>query len=64
MHPVGIPDGQHTSDAIARRVVTSHTDLVDSIEARDEERARTLMRRRLEVVRAHQLMKTVDSSDP
>ena len=55
---------RRTSDAIARRVVTSHTDLVDSIEARDEERARTLMRRRLEVVRAHQLMKTVDSSDP
>jgi DNA-binding FadR family transcriptional regulator len=54
---------RRTSDAVARRVVTSHTDLIDAIEARDVERARTLMRRRLEVVRAHQLMKTVDSPD-
>ncbi len=55
---------RRTSDAIARRVVASHKDLIDSIEARDADRARTLMRHRLEVVRAHQLMKAVDSPDP
>lgn len=53
---------RRTSDAIARRVVASHKDLVDAIGSHDAERARTLMRRRLEVVRAHQLMKAVDSS--
>ncbi len=55
---------RRTSDAVARRVVASHKDLVASLEARDAERARTLMRRRLEVIRAHQLMKAVDSPDP
>jgi DNA-binding FadR family transcriptional regulator len=54
---------RRTSDAIAKRVVTSHSDLIASLEARDAERARTLMRRRLEVVRAHQLMKAVDGPD-
>ena len=55
---------RRTSDTIARGVVASHKDIVDSIEAHDAERARTLMRRRLEVIRARQLMVAVDSSDP
>ena len=54
---------RRTSDAIARHVVASHRNLVDAIGARDAERARTLMRRRLEVIRAHQLMEAIDSSD-
>ena len=49
------------SDAVARRVIASHKQIVDSIAARDTERATTLMRRRLETIRAHQLLKTVES---
>lgn len=54
---------RRTTDAVARRVVASHRDLVDSIERKDAEGARTLMRKRLEVIRAHQLMKAVDVPD-
>ena len=49
------------SDAVARRVIVSHEQIVDSIEANDTERATNLMRRRLETIRAHQLLKTVES---
>src|SRR5262245_47379631 len=48
------------SDAVAKRVIASHKQLVESIASKDTERATTLMRRRLEVVRAHQLLKVVD----
>jgi DNA-binding FadR family transcriptional regulator len=50
---------RRTTDAIAKRVVASHKAVLDSIAAGDAERACALMRRRLEVVRAHQLMKAV-----
>jgi GntR family transcriptional regulator, transcriptional repressor for pyruvate dehydrogenase complex len=49
------------SDAVARRVIASHEQIVDSIAAKDTERATTLMRRRLETIRAHQLLKTIKS---
>ena len=54
---------RRTTDAVARRVVASHKDLVDSIARNDAEGARTLMRKRLEVIRAHQMMKAVDAPD-
>lgn len=54
---------RRTTDAVARRVVASHEDLVDSIDRNDAEGARALMRKRLEVIRAHQLMKAVDAPD-
>jgi GntR family transcriptional repressor for pyruvate dehydrogenase complex len=50
---------RRTSDAVAKRVVTSHKAILESVAAGDAERACTLMRRRLEVIRAHQLMKAV-----
>lgn len=55
---------RRTSDAVARRVVASHKDVLDAIARNDAEQARTLMRRRLEVIRAHQLLKTVESAEP
>jgi GntR family transcriptional regulator, transcriptional repressor for pyruvate dehydrogenase complex len=48
------------SDAVARRVIASHRQLLESIAAGDAECASMLMQRRLEVIRAHQLLKTVD----
>ena len=51
---------RRTTDAIARRVVASHKAVLDSIAAGDAERACALMRQRLQVIRAHQLMKTVE----
>jgi DNA-binding FadR family transcriptional regulator len=46
---------------VAKRVIASHKQLVESIAAKDTERATTLMRRRLEVIRAHQLLKVIDN---
>jgi GntR family transcriptional regulator, transcriptional repressor for pyruvate dehydrogenase complex len=51
---------RRTTDAIAKRVVASHKAVLDSIAAGDAERACALMRQRLQVIRAHQLMKTVE----
>jgi DNA-binding FadR family transcriptional regulator len=55
---------RRTSDAIAKRVVASHKNVLKAISAHDAEQARALMRRRLEVIRAHQLMKAVESAEP
>lgn len=52
---------RRTSDAIAKRVVASHKSVLDAIKAGDAERACMLMRRRLQAVRAHQLMKTIET---
>jgi GntR family transcriptional regulator, transcriptional repressor for pyruvate dehydrogenase complex len=51
---------RRTTDAIAKRVVASHKAVLDSIAAGDAERACALMRQRLQVIRAHQIMKTVE----
>jgi DNA-binding FadR family transcriptional regulator len=58
MEPVYL---RRTSDAVAKRVIASHNDVFNSIAKKDAESARTLMRRRLEVIRAHQLMKAVEA---
>ena len=52
---------RRTSDATARRVITSHQQLLDAIARKDADGARALMRRRLEVIRAHQLMRVMES---
>ena len=46
---------RRTTTEIALRALTSHRALVACIEARDPDAARDLMRRRLELVRAHHL---------
>jgi GntR family transcriptional regulator, transcriptional repressor for pyruvate dehydrogenase complex len=51
---------RRTTDAVARRVLASHKSVLDALVARDIERACGLMRRRLQVIRAHQLLKTVE----
>ena len=51
---------RRTTDAIAKRVVASHEAVLDSIAAGDADRACALMRQRLQVIRAHQLLKTVE----
>ena len=51
---------QRTSDAIAKRVVATDEKVLDAIEAKDAERACSLIRRRLETVRARQLIKTAN----
>jgi DNA-binding GntR family transcriptional regulator len=51
---------RRTTDAIAKRVVASHKAVLDNIAAGDAERACALMRQRLQVIRAHQIMKTVE----
>jgi DNA-binding FadR family transcriptional regulator len=48
---------RRTTDEIAKRVIASHKAVLDSIAARDAERACALMRRRLQVIRAKQLIK-------
>jgi GntR family transcriptional regulator, transcriptional repressor for pyruvate dehydrogenase complex len=50
---------RRTSDAVVKRVVGWNKQLIESISSADAERARALMRRRLEIIRAQQLMKTV-----
>lgn len=51
---------RRTSDSVARHVVASHKRLLDSIAKGDAEEACRLMRRRLETIRAHQLLKTIE----
>jgi GntR family transcriptional regulator, transcriptional repressor for pyruvate dehydrogenase complex len=52
---------RRTTDAVARRVLASHKSVLDALEMRDVERACSVMRRRLQVIRAHQLLKTVET---
>lgn len=52
---------RRTSDLTAKRVVASHKSLLDCIASGNAERACALMRRRLETIRAHQLMRTVET---
>jgi GntR family transcriptional regulator, transcriptional repressor for pyruvate dehydrogenase complex len=52
---------RRTTDAVARRVLTSHKSVLDALVARDVERACSVMRRRLQVIRAHQLLKTIET---
>jgi len=54
---------RRTTDTVAKRVVASHKSVLDAIAARDAERACSVMRRRLQVIRAHQLLKTVKPGD-
>ncbi|MGZ3409808.1 MAG: FadR/GntR family transcriptional regulator [Xanthobacteraceae bacterium] len=46
----------HTSNAIAKRVIASHKAVIDSIQASDTERACSLMRRRLQTIRATKMI--------
>lgn len=50
---------RRTSDVVAKHVVASHKKLLESITKGDAEMACKLMRRRLETIRAHQLLKTI-----
>ena len=52
---------RRTSDFIAKRVVASHKSVLDCIASGNAEGACALMRRRLETVRAHQLMKAIET---
>jgi len=47
----------HTGNAVAKRVIASHKAVIDSIVLHDVDRARTLIRRRLETIRATKLDK-------
>lgn len=49
--------GRRTTDEVAKRVIASHKAVLDAVTDRDTERACALMRRRLQVVRAKQLIK-------
>jgi GntR family transcriptional repressor for pyruvate dehydrogenase complex len=51
---------RRTTNVVARRVVASHKAVLDSVEVGDAERACSLMRRRLQTIRAHQLLATVE----
>ncbi len=51
--------GRRTSNAVTKRVIAADKAVLDAVEAGDAERARTLIRRRLETIRAHQLFETV-----
>jgi GntR family transcriptional regulator, transcriptional repressor for pyruvate dehydrogenase complex len=51
---------QRISATIVKRVVGWNKQIIDSIAAADTARAGALMRRRLEIIRARQLMKAVD----
>ena len=48
---------QRTTDVIVKRVVATNRRILDAIETKDAERACSLVRRRLEIVRARQLLK-------
>ena len=50
---------QRTSDSVAKRVAAEDEKILDALEARDAERTRMLVRRRLETIRAHHLLQTV-----
>ena len=49
--------GRRTTDDVAKRVIASHKAVLDAVAGRDAERACALMRRRLQVIRAKQLIK-------
>jgi GntR family transcriptional regulator, transcriptional repressor for pyruvate dehydrogenase complex len=49
---------RHTSNAVAKRVIASHKAVIDSIASHDADRACTLIRRRLETIRATKLEKS------
>jgi GntR family transcriptional regulator, transcriptional repressor for pyruvate dehydrogenase complex len=51
--------GRRTSNAIAKRVIAADKAVLDAVAAGDAERACSLIRRRLETIRAHQLFETV-----
>jgi GntR family transcriptional regulator, transcriptional repressor for pyruvate dehydrogenase complex len=51
---------QRISAAVVKRVVGWNKQIIESIAAGDTARAGTLMRRRLEIIRARQLMKVVE----
>ncbi len=51
---------QRTSDAIAKRVVATDEKVLDAIKAGDAERACSLVRRRLETIRARHLLKSMN----
>jgi DNA-binding FadR family transcriptional regulator len=53
--------GRRTSNAIAKRVIAADKAVLERVAAGDAERARTLIRRRLQTIRAHQLFETVSS---
>jgi DNA-binding GntR family transcriptional regulator len=50
---------RRTSNAIAKRVITSDKAVLDAVAAGDAARAGTLIRKRLETIRAHQLFDSV-----
>ncbi len=52
---------RRTSDTVAKHVVASHKTLLNSIADGDVEKACRLMRRRLETIRAHHLLKTIEA---
>ena len=51
---------RRTSNAVAKRVIASHAAVLDAVAAGDAQTACTLMRKRLQVIRAHQLMASVE----
>jgi DNA-binding FadR family transcriptional regulator len=57
----------HTSNVVAKRVIASHKAVIASIAAHDVDRARTLIRRRLETIRATKLdkpaVRLIENSD-
>ena len=50
---------RHTSNAVAKRVIASHKAVIESIAAGDAERACSLMRRRLQTIRATKVIEPV-----
>jgi GntR family transcriptional repressor for pyruvate dehydrogenase complex len=48
---------RRTTDVVAKRVAASHKAVLDAVVARDAERACALLRRRLQIIRAKQLIK-------
>jgi len=51
--------GRRTSNAVAKRVIAADKAVLEAVAAGDAARACTLIRRRLETIRAHQLFETV-----
>jgi DNA-binding FadR family transcriptional regulator len=51
---------RRTNNQIAKRVIAADKAVLDAVAAGDAERACTLIRRRLQTIRAHQLFETVD----
>ncbi len=54
---------RRTSDTVAKTVMASHAAIINAIAEQDSERASTLMRKRLESIRAHQLLTVVGQQD-